>query len=236
MLDSMKGRFSRPSAATVIGTVALVAALGGGAYAAIPGEDGEIDGCYDNRQGQLRVIDPSTGAACNKNETAISWNQKGPKGDTGPQGDAGPQGETGPPGPAGPQGETGPKGDPGTPGTSQARVFTREPFDLGPQAYATKRVLSRLLPTGRAWALTAKLGSETAGSYITTYCSLFNNGAEIDKSYMSNSGTYLGHILTMVGVAPQGGEVEIHCGAGQANTMLRDIRLLAVEVGAAQSE
>lgn len=44
------------------------------------------------------------------------------------------------------------------------------------------------------------------------------------------------YILTMVGVCPQGGEVEIRCGAGQANTMLRDVRLPAVEVGAPQSE
>ena len=80
-------------------TVAAVVA--GAAYAAIPDSAGVIHGCYTNRGGILRVIDPSAGAKCTSLETAISWNQKGLKGDTGAQGPAGPQGAQGPQGTAG---------------------------------------------------------------------------------------------------------------------------------------
>jgi hypothetical protein len=106
MWDSMKDRLRRPSAATVIGTVALAAALGGGAYAAIPGGDGSIKGCYattdglllgiPHSKGDLRAIDEA--ATCRSYEKQISWNQRGPQGPVGAQG---PKGDTGPAGPAG---------------------------------------------------------------------------------------------------------------------------------------
>lgn len=91
----------------------LLATAGGIAYAAIPGNDGVIHGCYTNRGGILNVIDPSAGQRCSAFQTPISWNQQGPQGDPGPQGapgPVGPQGETGPQGPAGPAGPPGPAG------------------------------------------------------------------------------------------------------------------------------
>jgi hypothetical protein len=72
---------------------------------------GAYHGCVSNASGVLRVIAP--GAACRPDETAITWNQQGPKGDVGPQGPAGPQGQQGP---QGPQGAPGPKGDTGPQG------------------------------------------------------------------------------------------------------------------------
>jgi hypothetical protein len=47
-----------------------------------------IHGCYQTQDGQLRVIDPAQGTTCEHGETALDWNQKGPKGDPGPAGPA----------------------------------------------------------------------------------------------------------------------------------------------------
>src|SRR5205814_8656102 len=74
----------RTSPAMVVACVALVAALGGSAYAVTSfiGSDGKIHGCV-GKQGQLALVRPGT--HCVKG-TAISWNQKGRKGDRGPRG------------------------------------------------------------------------------------------------------------------------------------------------------
>lgn len=85
----------------LVGAVALLAIAGGVAYAAIPGADGVIHGCYTNKGGVLSVIDPSAGQTCSALQAPISWNQQGPQG---PQGDPGPQGPQGPQGPPGPAG------------------------------------------------------------------------------------------------------------------------------------
>ena len=82
-----------------------IAGLGVGAglaYAVIPSAGGVINGCYEQKNGLLRVID--AGADCRKSEAPIHWNQVGP---AGPRGEQGPQGERGVPGP---QGEQGPPG------------------------------------------------------------------------------------------------------------------------------
>jgi hypothetical protein len=91
MLDSLKHRIRRPSAGLVVGSIALVAALVGGAYAAIPGDNGQISACYATKnglllgiphsKGDLRAVD--FGEACRPYEKALSWAQQGPKGDPG---------------------------------------------------------------------------------------------------------------------------------------------------------
>ena len=94
---------------TAVGILATV----GVTYAAIPGADGTIQGCYATSsgvlgipsKGDLRVVDSSID--CRANEQAISWNQGGPQGDRGP---AGPGGDAGPAGPAGDTGPAGPVG------------------------------------------------------------------------------------------------------------------------------
>jgi hypothetical protein len=107
----------RRSPATLLALVAALVAVGGVAYASIPGPDGVIKACYNKPgllglgKGELRVIDSQ--ANCAGTETPITWNQAGPKGDPGP---AGPQGDTGPAGPEGPQGEPGPAGQQGEQG------------------------------------------------------------------------------------------------------------------------
>lgn len=93
------------------GTV-LVILAGGVAVASIPDSAGVIKGCFKSANGQLRVIDPTTGS-CLPSETAISWNQAGPQGPPGVQGTTGPQG---------PKGDTGPTGPAGTNGTNGTSV------------------------------------------------------------------------------------------------------------------
>jgi hypothetical protein len=73
-------------------TAVLIAA--GVAYASIPDSTGTIHGCFGTN-GSLRVIDPSTGAACKTNETALDWNQHGPPGQDGTNGTNGTNGVSG---------------------------------------------------------------------------------------------------------------------------------------------
>jgi hypothetical protein len=72
----------------VTGVAAVFAAV---AYGAIPGGGGVISACYDKQSGQLRIYDAEGGLpkGCGKSETAISWNQAGPTGETGPEGPPG---------------------------------------------------------------------------------------------------------------------------------------------------
>lgn len=85
-------------------TACVAAAAGSIAWAAIPGLDGAINGCY-GPSGLLRVI--SVDKDCRASETPIVWNQVGQAGATGEQG---PQGPAGPAGPAGNDGAAGPPG------------------------------------------------------------------------------------------------------------------------------
>lgn len=131
----------RPTPGAVIGSIALLVALGSAASAAIPGPDGSITACRSKSSGLLRVIKP--GERCRPREVKLAWNQAGrpgpagpagapgqpgnagppgkpgpagPMGEAGPKGEAGPQGVAGPTGPSGPAGPTGPAGVPGPPG------------------------------------------------------------------------------------------------------------------------
>ncbi len=135
------GRF-RPSPALVVAVVAVVLAIGGGAWAAIPGSDGVIHACYQREHGQLRLIDTSQHQGCKKSEVAISWNQTGPpgpqgqKGDTGPQGPQGQKGDTGPQGPQGQKGDTGPQGPQGQKGDTGPQGPQGQKGDTGAQGQA----------------------------------------------------------------------------------------------------
>lgn len=130
VINARKGRLTSPG--TVIGAIALVAALGGGAYAAIPASSGHIRACYaasnglllgiPYSKGDLRTVDE--GESCRPYERPLSWSQVGPQGaqgDQGPTGPAGPKGDPGVQGPSGmpgPQGVPGPQGFPGPAGTA----------------------------------------------------------------------------------------------------------------------
>ena len=104
------------SYANVASTLALVLAMGGGAYAAIgPFHGGVIHGCYSRRTGALRVVNPGT--LCGRHERALAFNRRGPRGFTGPAGLAGLKGAAGR---VGATGRTGATGKAGTSVTSAA--------------------------------------------------------------------------------------------------------------------
>jgi hypothetical protein len=75
-------RKHRPSPATAIALAALVVALAGAAFAAIPDSSGTIHGCYNTKTGSLRVINTEATPAqtCKSRETALDWNQQGAPG------------------------------------------------------------------------------------------------------------------------------------------------------------
>ena len=160
----MNNTLSRRAGISTLASVGLLAAAGV-AYAAIPGDDGVIHGCYNtgsNPSGQLRLIDPATGAKCSKNEYALSFNQQGPKGDRGEVGPQGPKGDTGATGPQGPTGATGPIGPSGPQGPAGPATPPSYAIDgialevVGVGSRETKTIASLTLPAGR-YALSAPL-------------------------------------------------------------------------------
>jgi hypothetical protein len=142
-------------ALSALGVTLAGAVVAGIGWAAIPGADGVINGCYEKRTGILRVIDKEAGKSCLSFETPITWNQKGPAGAQGPagapgpagpkgdQGLAGPEGPNGEPGAQGPAGEdgavgpegtagpAGPAGAPGSPGLQGPAGAKGDPGDAG---------------------------------------------------------------------------------------------------------
>ena len=122
---------------TVVVLVAAVVAvpLAGAAWAAAPdGDTNVIHACY-SRDGELRVIDPSSRdrklRECTSKESAIAWNQEGPRGEPGLPGSAGSQGEQGEQGEKGEKGEQGEKGEPGDDGVEGAPGPTGAPGAAG---------------------------------------------------------------------------------------------------------
>lgn len=97
------------SYANVASTLALMLAMGGGAYAALgPVHHGVIYTCYGKATGALRVVSPT--ARCTRHERALDFNKRGPTGPAGPRGLTGPIGQTGRTGRTGATGKTGPSG------------------------------------------------------------------------------------------------------------------------------
>jgi hypothetical protein len=101
----MKPIIHKRAVRLVVMLAGALAAASAIVYATIPDPSGVFNGCYSNKDGSLRVIDPSAGGQCTAKETQIKWSETGPQG---PQGKKGPQGPQGPEGPQGPQGPTGP--------------------------------------------------------------------------------------------------------------------------------
>jgi hypothetical protein len=61
----------------------------------IPDAHGVIYGCYEQANGQLRLIDSDSYTCDDSSEAAIQWNQTGPTGSPGSPGTPGPQGPHG---------------------------------------------------------------------------------------------------------------------------------------------
>ncbi len=105
MLERIHQRLG--TAGFIISIIALVAALGGGAYAATGGG--------------------------NSKATASAKAKQGKQGKPGKTGPAGPAGPAGPTGPAGPKGDTGSKGETGSIGPAGPKGDTGDTGDAGPQ-------------------------------------------------------------------------------------------------------
>jgi hypothetical protein len=90
-MSTIARRLKRPSPALVVAFVALLVALGGVTYAAIPAPDGTIHACVGSR-GALRAIDSA--ASCDPSEQALNFSQTGPPGQQGVTGPAGPAGQS----------------------------------------------------------------------------------------------------------------------------------------------
>src|ERR1700744_432216 len=92
MAGWMRGRLTFSN---VVASIALVLAMGGGAYAATGGigSRGLIHGCYAKSDGALRLV--AAGARCGRHQRAIAFDRIGPRGAAGPRGATGPPGATG---------------------------------------------------------------------------------------------------------------------------------------------
>lgn len=102
--------------------VVFASVIGVWSYVGATGE--QITACVKNN-GSIRI--KTGGVSCDGNETLLSWNITGPKGDRGEQGIAGP---TGPQGPKGDKGDTGERGPAGSSG-SGLHVYDANEVDLG---------------------------------------------------------------------------------------------------------
>lgn len=116
----------------ILPAVIAVGATGALAYAAIPGSDGTIRGCYlpnAPTAGFVRVVDE--GVQCRSTEREITWNQKGEKGDPGLPGEKGADGAAGLPGAAGADGAKGADGAAGTTGPAGPQGLKGDKGDKG---------------------------------------------------------------------------------------------------------
>ena len=92
----------------VLVAVPLVSLVAAASLAvAATADDATIHACKHVKRGIVRIV--RSADACKRNETALSWNIRGPQGEAGAAGS---------PGPTGPQGERGPAGPAGTGGAA----------------------------------------------------------------------------------------------------------------------
>src|SRR3954470_23024674 len=151
----------RSRRAWIVPVIVCGAALVAGVtYAAIPDSAGVIHGCYLNAQGHLRVIDTGKGEHCTQAETALNWNQTGPKGATGVTGAHGPAGATGP---------VGPQGAPG----------------LGAPQYIAANLTSPVADPSDPSNTSQKVDKDFGvfnGIDVKFECYSFNNGGDVNRS------------------------------------------------------
>ncbi|HVW46168.1 MAG TPA: hypothetical protein VHA76_03880 [Solirubrobacterales bacterium] len=150
--------------------VALVAALGGGAYAAKGGLTGP----------QKKAVEKIAKKDAGK---------PGAAGAQGPKGDPGPQGPKGDRGPQGPQGEPGPKGDPGTNGTDGTNGavagYSAAKAAVVEFTGTSQTVLTLSLPAGSfmVQAKTAPSAAATTTGYMNDRCTLADGAASDSTQY-----------------------------------------------------
>lgn len=143
------------SYANVASTLALVFAMGGGAYAALsPVHNGVIHTCFRTSNGALRVV--RAGARCGRRERALAFDQRGR---------VGPRGATGPAGPVGKAGVTGKIGKTGRTGAAGRGVTS-----------ATLGVGSAACPSGGSSFTTASGTTSACNGVATSFASVDTAG------------------------------------------------------------
>jgi hypothetical protein len=230
-------RKHRPSRALALSTVALLATLGGVAWASIPSPKGIIYACYDKRGGQLRVINTAAHGKCRHREAPLSWTetgargQRGARGVTGTRGVMGPRGSAGPTGPAGAPGATGAQG----PSTAYAASLT-EP---SPLASGAQDILSRGLPAGK-FVVTASVDvanastSTEAGEATCVINSVpkFAEAVSASTTIPFVKGLSTSETLTLDGTwslpAPAG--LELSCSQSSGTTSVSSAQIDAIQV------
>jgi hypothetical protein len=114
----------RPSPALIVASLALIAAVGGVAYAHepefVPIHPNEIAACLAMPSHVLYI----PRGQCRPGDTPISWNVRGRRGSGGPAGARGHTGSAGPTGAQGPTGTTGATGPQGLTGATGAQGLT----------------------------------------------------------------------------------------------------------------
>ena len=240
---------------TIVTLAVVLAGSAGAAYAAIPGADGVIHGCFNasaNPSGVLRVIDTAAGMKCAKNERALDFNQRGPKGDKGDKGDQGIQGIQGDQGPKGDtgdqgiQGIQGPKGDDGAPGAAGISTATFaiavNPTSNNLQDVPTK-VITRSLSEG-SWAIvgtvnaTAGVGVFADDDQVGDFSCQLRSGDSViggaaDRR-LRPAGALVKQSLTMNGgavIAAGGGEVSVYCRSQLGGQEVDQVQLMIMKVG-----
>jgi len=146
---------------TGVAYLALFAALGGSAYAAVTVTGKNIqDGTITGRDVKNRSLGTNKLSA-----TAVSslTGQRGPAGPQGEKGEPGPVGPKGAAGPAGPKGETGPAGPQGAPGPAGP------PGPSGVSGWSYHTEGSAIPPgsTGTLWQVYCPFGKKALGGGAT---------------------------------------------------------------------
>jgi hypothetical protein len=201
-----------------LGVLGALATVGVG-FAAIPGSDGTVKGCYATSdsgllgrqysKGDLRTIDSSE--SCRSYERQISWSQRGPKGDPGTPGTPGTDGAPGPQGVQGPQGPAGPAGS----GSGSVAYYAGDNATHLGTLGAQSTVISKELPPGK-YAINVKTFAENTDGAKTAQvnCRLYTSSGNSDAA-----ATVLGKTgdpnfeasLALQAVEIFGGTVELKC-------------------------
>jgi len=220
----MSHKLKRKSTILAFTALALLTTVGVG-YAAIPGPNKVIQGCYDNG-GNLRVVNA---LPCPKGHTPLQWNQQGVKGDQGIQGIQGIQGLKGDQGIQGSKGDQGLQGQQGTAGVGSLSAWYVDNVyeeQVGYPNRGTETTVSLDLPAGK-YALDGSIfGDSDDGDPQNWSCTLISpavinssggNGASfpsISSGFASNG--MLTAFVTGVTTLVAPGTVKIDCNAYNA--------------------
>jgi hypothetical protein len=169
---------------------ALVAVGIGVAYAQTPGQDGTISACYNNSNGGIRIIDPTT-TTCRSGETSLAWNQQGntgPQGPAGPQGAAGPTGPQGAVGPTGPQGSQGPAGPQGPAGNGSVHLY--QTYTALAEIFGSLGTVTSLQVPAGTYLLSLTGSTADTSQDSSTWCELDQNGTTLTGEFVDVSGVF----------------------------------------------